>query len=143
MTVRRLLQKEKALACHLAWRVFLHFEAPEFPREGVEAFRRFLSDRTFISRMPMYGAFDGGRLVGMLAMRPPQHISLFFVEADCQGRGVGRRLFERMKRDYKRQTFTVYSSPGAVGFYRRLGFIPLGEERVSGGIRYVPMQYGE
>lgn len=143
MTVRRLNHEEKTQACELAWRVFSRFEAPEYPPEGVEEFRRFLDDRAFISRMPMYGAFYGGRLVGMLAMREPRHISLFFVEADCQGRGVGRRLFERMKRDYAKQVFTVHSAPRAVGFYRRLGFAPLGEERVSNGIRYVPMRYGE
>ena len=70
MTVRRLSDHEKASACALAWKVFLSYEAPEYPQEGVDAFRSFLDDRGFISDMPFYGAFDGDKLVGMLMRRP-------------------------------------------------------------------------
>lgn len=143
MTVRRLSDHEKASACALAWKVFLSYEAPEYPQEGVDAFRSFLDDRGFISDMPFYGAFDGDKLVGMLAMRRPQHISLFFVDAAYHNRGIGRMLFERMKQDYELKEFTVHAAPYAVDIYKHLGFVPLDGERVSDGIRYVPMVYSE
>ena len=143
MTVRRLSEKEKASACALAWKGFLRYEAPEYSQEGIDAFRRFLDERGFISDMPFYGAFDGEKLVGMLAMRRPQHISLFFVLEEYHRQGIGRMLFERMKQDYSLKEFTVHSSPYAVEAYRHLGFVPLDTERLTDGIRYVPMKYSE
>ena len=35
---------------------------------------------------------------------------------------------------------TVNSSPYAVGFYKKLGFVPLGPEKQADGIRFTPMR---
>ena len=56
-------------------------------------------------------------------------------------RGIGRRLFEAMRRDYARQVFTVNSSPYAVEVYRHLGFVPTDTEQLTDGLRYTPMRY--
>ena len=92
--------------------------------------------------MAFYGAFDGDRLVGTLCMREPQHIGGFFVDARYQRRGIGRRLFDAMRRDYARQAFTVHASPCAVEVYRHLGFTPTGGEQTVNGLRFTPMRYG-
>ena len=44
MEIRRIQGGELPAAMDLCWRVFLEFEAPEYPPEGVEAFRAYLSD---------------------------------------------------------------------------------------------------
>ena len=141
--VRRLAPEEYPAALELCWRVFLEFEAPEYSPEGVAAFRASLDDEERTRRLDFYGAFDGEKLVGVLCMRAPQHIGGFFVDAAYHRRGIGRRLFEAMRRDYETQVFTVHSSPYAVEVYRRLGFVPTDTEQLTDGLRYTPMRFEE
>lgn len=139
--MKTISKKQLPTALALVWRVFLEFEAPDYPPTGVKAFRQILDDAEFLSHLRLYGAFDGSALVGVLAMREPQHISLFFVDASYHRRGIGTRLFRRMSKDYDIQTFTVHASPCAVPFYRSLGFRETGCEQISDGIRYTPMAF--
>lgn len=141
--IRRLRPEEIPDALALIWNVFLQFEAPEYSAEGIATFRASLEDRERIRRLVFYGAFEGKKLVGVLCMRAPQHIAGFFVDAAYHRRGIGRGLFEAMRQDYDRQVFTVHSSPYAVGFYRRLGFVPTQGEQVTDGLRYTPMRFEE
>ena len=141
--VRRLRAGEIPDALALMWKVFLQFEAPEYSAEGIASFRASLEDEERIRSMTFYGAFDGKKLVGVLCMRAPQHIAGFFVDAAYHRRGIGRSLFETMRQDYDRQVFTVHSSPYAVGFYRRLGFVPTQGEQITNGLRYTPMRFEE
>ena len=141
--VRRLRAGEIPDALALRWKVFLQCEAPEYSAEGIAFFRASLEDEERIRSMTFYGAFDGKKLVGVLCMRAPQHIAGFFVDAAYHRRGIGRTLFETMRQDYDRQVFTVHSSPYAVGFYRRLGFVPTQGEQVTDGLRYTPMRFEE
>ncbi|MGN0600759.1 MAG: GNAT family N-acetyltransferase [Oscillospiraceae bacterium] len=119
----------------------MEFEAPEYSEEGVEEFRNTLDDESFIGKLKFYGAFMNDELSGVLAMREPQHISLFFVKAEHQQKGIGRKLFERMKKDYVLKSFTVNSSPFAVKIYEQLGFSAVSSEQVIKGIRFTPMIY--
>lgn len=139
--VRRLSSEEIPQALALCGRVFEAFDAPDEPPEGAAAFRDSLADRERTRSIDFYGAFDRERLVGVLCMRAPRHIAGFFVEGDYHRRGIGRRLFEAMRRDYTEQSFTVHSSPYAVEVYRRLGFVPTAAEQLCGGIRYTPMRF--
>ena len=141
--VRRLAPEEIPAALELCWRVFLEFEAPEYSPEGVATCHASLDDKERTRRLHFYGAFDGGQLVGVLCMRPPQHIGGFFVDAAYHRRGIGRRLFEAMRQDYETQVFTVNSSPYAVEVYRHLGFAPTDTEQLTGGLRYTPMRFEE
>ena len=139
--VRRLRKEEYQTALDLMWSVFLAFEAPEYPAEGVDTFRAYLSDKEKTSRLIYYGAFDGDTLVGTLCMREPQHIGGFFVRGAYHRRGIGRALFEAMAKDYEVQHFTVNSSPFAVEVYKHLGFVPTDSEQTADGIRFTPMVY--
>lgn len=141
--VRRLSAGQIPAALELCWQVFQEFEAPEYSPEGVAAFRASLDDKERTKRLNFYGAFDGDRLVGVLCMRAPQHIGGFFVDGAYHRRGIGRQLFEAMRRDYSRQVFTVNSSPYAVEVYRHLGFVPTDTEQLTDGIRYTPMLFTE
>lgn len=139
--VRRLSREEIPEALELCWRVFQEFEAPEYSAEGIAAFRDSLNDEARTRKLHFYGAFDGDALVGVLCMRQPQHIGGFFVDAAYHRRGIGKKLFTAMRRDYEKQVFTVHSSPYAVEVYRRLGFVPMDSEQVTNGLRYTPMVF--
>lgn len=139
--VRRLSPEEIPEALELCWRQFLQFEAPEYSAEGIASFRASLDDKERTQSLSFYGAFDENKLVGVLCMRAPQHIGDFFVDAAYHRRGIGRRLFEAMRRDHSRQVFTVNSSPYAVEVYRHLGFVPTDTEQLTDGLRYTPMRF--
>ncbi len=143
LVIRQLSEREKASACDLAWKVFLKYEAPVYSQEGTDEFRATLDNPDLIGKMIFCGALENDKLVGMLATRQPQHISLFFVNDAHQKKGLGRKLFEFMKQSYSKQEFTVYSSPYAVEVYEHLGFSPTDTEQLTNGIRYTPMKYEE
>ena len=139
--IRRLHETEIPAAIDLIWTVFLEYEAPEYPEEGVRTFRANLDDSEKIRNLKFYGAFDGETLVGIICVRQPQHIGGFFVRGDYHRRGIGRALFETMARDCEKQEFTVNSSPYAVEVYRHLGFTATDSEQLEDGIRFTPMIY--
>lgn len=139
--VKRLSPDELPEAITLMWEVFCRFEAPVYPQEGIDEFRASLDNAERNARMNFYGAYEANTLIGVLAMRAPQHIGYFFVREDCQHRGVGKKLFETMRLDYAVQAFTVNASPYAVDIYRHLGFVPTDTEKITNGIRYTPMRF--
>ena len=142
MIVRKLLKQDYPAALDLAWRVFQRFEAPEYPAQGVTHFQNTLQNHTFTDGLQMYGAFDGQRLVGMIATRNEgRHIALFFVDETYQHRGVGRELFLQLLPSFPGNQLTVNSSPFAVPVYQRLGFVATDGEQLTDGIRYTPMVY--
>ena len=67
MEIRRIQGGELPAAMDLCWRVFLEFEAPEYPPEGVEAFRAYLSDIEQVNHLTLFGAWEGQELLGVLA----------------------------------------------------------------------------
>jgi GNAT superfamily N-acetyltransferase len=140
---RKLERNEIEEALSVVWNVFLQFEAPEYSQEGIDEFRRTLDNSERIDRMKFFGAIENNQIVGVLAMRSPQHICFFFVKADHHHKGIGKKLFNTMKKDYELQEFTVNSSPYAVEIYKHLGFIPTDKEQITNGIRYTPMKYEE
>ena len=142
--VKNLKSEQLTEALSLVWEVFCHFEAPEYSEEGIAEFKGFLDNKEEIGKLDFYGAFDkASDIVGVLAMRKPAHISLFFVKSEYHRQGIGRQLFEKMLSDYQLQgvgVFTVNSSPYAVEVYRKLGFEPTDDECITNGIRYTPMK---
>ena len=142
--VKNLQAEQLAEALPLVWEVFCRFEAPEYSEEGITEFRNFLNNEEEIGKLDFYGAFDkASDIVGVLAMRKPSHISLFFVKAEYHRQGIGRQLFEKILCDYQPQgigVFTVNSSHYAVEVYRKLGFKLTGNECITNGIRYTPMK---
>jgi GNAT superfamily N-acetyltransferase len=70
---------------------------------------------------------------------------MLFVEAKSQRQGIGRSLIGAAM-EYVRarqppvRALTVASTPNAVDAYRRMGFVPVGGERVVKGIRFVSMK---
>ena len=140
MEIRTLEKDEYRAALELAWNVFLEFEAPEYTAQGVEAFHASIRDADYIRQLRIYGAYDKGALVGILATRNGgTHIALFFVLADYQRQGIGRDLFSNACHENPTAQMTVNASPYAVEVYRCLGFVETAAEQSRDGIRYTPM----
>lgn len=145
-------QLRDSKATPLVLRVFGEFEAPEYSDEGVREFQEYVDERAMEQRLRsgellMWGYFVDGRVVGVIAMRPIGHVSLLFVDKEHHRRGIARRLLDVavstcMKRSARIET-TVNSSPYAVGFYRKLGFVETDGEQTLNGIRFVPMKRTE
>jgi len=137
-------------ALDLVWRVFSEFEAPDYSEEGVAEFSRYIQQESMMQQLScgalaLWCCLTEGGITGVAALRPPNHISLLFVDQAFHRQGIGGALLESAK-DYARELsqaedLTVNSSPYAVTVYRKLGFLPTGEERVENGLRFTPMKY--
>ena len=148
--IRPLNRREWEDAMQLAWDTFLIFEAPEYGKEGIESFRRFIKDpllrRMFImGEYLAYGTFlkYDGDLVGILGVRGCDHVSLLFVQAEYHLQGIGKAMLYKYISEARRKRvrrITVHSSPFAVEFYHKLGFADLDREIIVDGIRYTPME---
>ena len=92
--------------------------------------------------MQYYGAFDGEKLIGEIAVRPDRkHICFFFVDGRYHRRGIGTRMFQRLLEDYPNEAITLNSSPYGLPFYKAIGFAATDEEKTVNGIRFTPMEY--
>ena len=141
--IRRIQPEEGKGALALVYRVFLEFEAPDYPPKGVETFRKsVIENEEYQQMLVMYGAFYEHRLVGVIATRMKgTHIALFFVDADYQKKGIGKTLFDRVIKNNSLGKITVNASPYAKEVYHHLGFVDTDTEQMSDGMRYTPMIY--
>ena len=148
-TVKALNEEDLNEALELVWRVFLVFEAPAYPKEGVDTFREYIKYPDALRNMKtgelfFLGCFFQGKIVGVIALRGQMsHISLLFVQKEYHRQGIARRLMDAAL-EYARGSavtcITVNSSPYAVKAYERLGFMATDGERKENGILYTPMK---
>lgn len=137
-------------ALRLVWEVFLEFEAPEYSDKGIQEFKSFIklsAVREMQSKLELYlwGCFEENKIVGVIATKPPCHISLLFVDKNYHRKGIARKLHSTILDYYKANSehsvMTVNSSPYAVEIYHRLDFIDTDAEQVVNGIRFIPMKH--
>ena len=140
--IRILAEDETDTALALAWKVFTEYESPDYAPEGTEEFRKTLENGAYLAGLRYYGAFDGERLIGLLAIRVRQrHICFFFVDGEYHRRGIGTKLFKRMQEDFPSKSITLNSSPYGLPFYKALGFTATDSEQTVNGIRFTPMEH--
>lgn len=150
--VRKISGDEVDEALELALEVFMEFEAPDYKPEGAETFGNFIRDEKLINGFkqglcPIYSAFDGGKIIGMMGMRATKtHINLAFVKKEYHRRGVATAIFnylleDRLRDDPELSEITLNSSPYGLPFYLRLGFVPQSDEQEADGMRFTPMKY--
>lgn len=147
--IRTINENEWEEAMNLAWDTFILYEAPEYTKEGITSFRNFVRDpilkTLFIEgKYSVLAAFYNNIIVGIIGVRNETHISLLFVDSEYHKKGIARRLvektFERTYEKYGKREMTVNSSPYAVGFYHKMGFVDTDIEQTTDGIRYTPMK---
>lgn len=84
-----------------------------------------------------------GKPIGTARMLADGHIGRIAVLPPCRGRGVGSALLSELlriadQRGYQR--VFLHAQCSAEGFYRRLGFAPVGEVFVDAGIDHRHME---
>ena len=153
IVIRKITSAEAESALSLVLEVFMEFEAPDYSPAGVEAFKRdIVENPEFLEKVrqgicPVYGAFDGDRIVALMGMRSSKtHINLAFTKKEYQRKGIARAIFRYLLADVRKEnpaleSITLNSSPYGIPFYVSLGFQPLSEEQEMDGIRFTPMQY--
>ena len=148
--IRPMTEADVEAGIALVRKVFDEYVAPDFPPEGIASFAEWADPAAFADRLRggyvTLAAFDGERIVGVVAWMPPDHVAMLFVDPAAQGEGVGRRLFEEALRRIRTahrdlETVHVHASRYAVPFYERLGFRETGPEQEEHGIRYTPMRF--
>ena len=94
-SVRQLTNKKIPSALPLVWKVFDEYEAVNYPTSGTQAFWNAIHDEGFLSQLSAYGAFDGEKLIGILALKNEgSHIALFFVDGAYHRQGAAEAQTE-------------------------------------------------
>lgn len=117
---------------------------------GFRLFRHFIEYHNMVEKvnqgeMKFYGCYLNQYLIGVIALRTGQHISLLFVRGKFHHLGVATKLMkvvenEVLAQNPKIRAITVNASPYAVGFYEKNGFVTLDKEQKADGIRFTPMR---
>lgn len=137
-------------ALDLALRVFMEFEAPDYPPGAEENWRAQIGakavdpDMYLSGRRLLFVALDGDRVVGMAESRETGHIAMLFVDGAYHRRGVATALTNEMVDALKTRGFnevTVNASPYGLPFYRHFGFRPTGPEQQKDSFIFTPMVY--
>jgi len=130
----------------LVWNVFEEFEAYQYSAEGVREFQNYIEYSVIkrlleSSEMTMWGCFLDGRIIGMIATKPSNHISLLFVDKEYHRQGIARALYQKIIEHNECSEISVNSSLYAVEAYKKLGFVATDTEQMKNGIRFVPMKH--
>lgn len=136
-------------AIKLILEVFMEFEAPEYSDEGIKTFTDYvMSDET--RQILLYGSniflgcYHKKKLIGIVAFRNDSHVSLLFVDKNYHRKGIATQLMKKAVNISKRKgvrEITLNSSPYAVPFYHRFGFVDTDMQLLTDGIKYTPMKY--
>ena len=146
---RLMIPGEEEKVSKLVRRVFMKFISPEYSAEGVDEYLRYISPEALAQRSKT-GHFvivaeeESNSLIGMLEIGNCDQISLLFVSASYQQRGVAKDLMnagvEKCRSLHPGMTqLSVNASPNAVEIYEHLGFKVVEEEKIVNGIRFTPM----
>jgi predicted GNAT family N-acyltransferase len=139
-------------ALDLVNQAFSEFVAADYSEQGKITFQDYLktkydevSSDLQTGHKKIWGFYENGEIVGVIATRECNHIALMFVDKQHHKKGIARQLFETVLAEVKNNTditqITVNSSPYAVKAYERLGFKQTSGRQEKDGIIYVPMNY--
>ena len=148
MIVRELKKQERKYALEIIWSVFCMDVAEAYEQEGIDAFHKYLR-RENIDRLCdsgelfMFGVFDGEELEGTISLQKTGHICNYYVQKSCQGKGVGRMLFDYAEKycreELHKNVMTVDAAPKAVEKYIHMGMKETSKMQMVHGKCYVPM----
>lgn len=138
---------EQALS--LVMDVFMEFDAPDYGEEGVETFRtNIIESKDFkncfkTGEQVMFGAFIDNKIIGIISISCRNHISLLFVDKKYHKMGIATKLFNSLTKELglkKGDKIKLNSSPYAIEFYSRIGFVSTDTCKTKDGISYTPME---
>ena len=147
--IRRIRPDEYSRSLEVVAASFDRFDAGYFSERGQNSFREYATYDRFRARQGNnYESFvylSGDEIIAMMEIKNRDHISMLFVHPDHILNGCGRELVEYAV-DYCRATrpflksVTVNSSPYAVGFYSKCGFVQNGQVNIVDELVSYPMR---
>jgi GNAT superfamily N-acetyltransferase len=130
--------------------VFDEFVGTDYSENGKKTFKNYIAPENILERFnnktsKFYTAKCNGEIIGILEIRNKDHVSLFFVEKEFHGKGIGKTLFDYYIKTLKQENneikiITVNSSFFAEKIYSKMGFVKTSEIQEKDGIRYIPME---
>ncbi len=149
--IKEIGRKDIREALDLVNNVFAEFVAKDYSEEGKQTFGDYLKVKleevtagAADGQKKIWGYFENGRIIGVIAVRHIFHIALFFVDKAYHGKEIGRKLFDHAVQFVKqngKENMTVNSSLCAVPVYESLGFVKTNDRQENDGIMYVPMEH--
>ena len=141
MEIRKISKEGIKEALDLVWRVFLEYKTPDCTEEGIKEFKKTIENKSWIDARDFYGTYDeNNKILGVIATKDTNHISLFFVDGKYQKQGIGKSLYNKVKSLNKSGFFTVNSSPYAHEAYKHFGFKDTNVMQCVNGIKFYPMK---
>ena len=137
-------------AFELVKNVFMEFDAPDYSKEGIdEVMDEMLENKEFknlfkTGEQIMIGAIKDNKIIWVLAIGANNHISLLFVDKNNHKKGIAKALINEIvvRLKYKNvDKITLNSTPYALGFYQKMGFISTGPEAIKHRVKYTPMEF--
>jgi len=130
--------------------VFSEFVAVDYTEQGKKSFADYLktkydemSSDIETEHKKLWGYYQDDEIIGVIATRDISHIALMFVDKHHHRKGIARKLLDNVLAEINGNVditeMTVNSSPYAVKFYERLGFVKTDEQQEKNGIIYIPM----
>lgn len=147
--VRNMKKEELSTVLALVKRVFDEFEAPDYSEEGIENFYKFACKENLEPKLNenfrIKVTVIENQIVGMIGYRDYSHVALLFVDKEFHKLGIAKNLFmemmvDCMKNNENLEKITVNSSPYGLGFYKKMNFIQLGEQKEVDGIKFYEME---
>ncbi|MDD2362938.1 MAG: GNAT family N-acetyltransferase [Oscillospiraceae bacterium] len=150
ITYRKATADDIRPALDLALRVFMEYEAPDYEPEAAVNFKKdCIKNEAYINRLLsgnnlMFVALDNNKIIGMVAERDNGEILMLFVDGYYHRQGIATALISDMICTLKLQGYeriTLDSSPYALPFYLKYGFLQTGDVKNNFGCIVIPMAY--
>ena len=145
--IQEISENYLAETLELIFNVFMEFEGIEYSQKGIIEFKDYIKKdnitKLLNDNLKMWIALYNDKVIGIIASRNVNHISLFFVDKHYHRQGIGSKLFELVLNDciiHNKNEITVNSSPYARIIYTKLGFEKTNTEQIVNGINFIPMK---
>lgn len=148
LEISKLKSEDGENAVGLIVAVAERFLFSHYSEAGREAFRGYVTAASLVADDSENFALVAklqGALVGIAKVRRKNHLSMLFVAAEWQGRGLGRQLLDAAVAECRARypgvsNLTANSSKFALPFFRRRGFEVSAEEQQVNGIWFTPVR---
>ena len=149
MLIRRFCPEDAEETSRMIAAALRKTNGPDYPEEEIEELAAFYSPAGVLRRAEethMYVGCEDGAVIGCGAIsgyngsETESYIMTLFVQPDCQGRGVGRKILETLEADeifQRAERVELSSSITAHGFYKKMGYTYIngsGEPNAEGSV---------
>lgn len=148
LSIRPVRPSEAASISALVRESFVELAAPDWEERAQQRFFAEIEPESLARKIAAAayaaGAFRGDRILGFLLMPSPALLGSLFVHPNSLRQGIATALWEsarlRLETAFPEvRTVELNSTPYALEFYRKVGFVPISAEFTRDGARVIRM----